>query len=30
MPLLDYPLFVTDASIFRDGLVNFKGVERNG
>ena len=29
MPLLDYPLFVTDASIFRDGLVNFKGAARN-
>ena len=24
MPMLDYPLFLTDAAIFRDGLENFK------
>ena len=25
MPLQDYPLFLTDASIFRDGVANFRG-----
>ena len=28
MPLQDYPLFVTDASIFKDGLENFRGHAR--
>ena len=28
MPLQDYPLFVTDAAIFRDGLENFRGPAR--
>ena len=26
MPMLDYPLFLTDASIFQEGLENFRGV----